>query len=280
MKRLLIVDGSNLLFQMFYGMPARIVNREGKAIHGTLGFVGALLKMVRMVVPDGVVVLFDGEYVSERSEIDSDYKSNRTDYSQMEEEETPFSQLPDIYAALDVLRIRHAETTVCETDDWIAGYARRYGGDKEIVIASQDSDFFQLIADRVNVLRYRGKNSVLCDSNHIAEKLGIRPEQYADFKSMVGDTADHIRGADKIGPKTAAQLLRQFGCLEGILNAVQQVQKPSVRNSLIENADRLRRNYRMIYLDGTQEVPYGIEELVWSDAGMTTREVLHLVGIQ
>lgn len=280
MKRLLIVDGSNLLFQMFYGMPARIVNREGKAIHGTLGFVGALLKMVRMVVPDGVVVLFDGEYVSERSEIDSDYKSNRTDYSQMEEEETPFSQLPDIYAALDVLRIRHAETTVCETDDWIAGYARRYGGDKEIVIASQDSDFFQLIADRVNVLRYRGKNSVLCDSNYIAEKLGIRPEQYADFKSMVGDTADHIRGADKIGPKTAAQLLQQFGCLEGVLNGVQQVQKPSVRNSLIENADRLRRNYRMIYLDGTQEVPYGIEELVWSDAGMTTREVLHLVGIQ
>lgn len=280
MKRLLIVDGSNLLFQMFYGMPARIVNREGKAIHGTLGFVGALLKMVRMVVPDGVVVLFDGEYVSERSEIDSDYKSNRTDYSQMEEEETPFSQLPDIYAALDVLRIRHAETTVCETDDWIAGYARRYGGDKEIVIASQDSDFFQLIADRVNVLRYRGKNSVLCDSNYIAEKLGIRPEQYADFKSMVGDTADHIRGADKIGPKTAAQLLRQFGCLEGILNAVQQVQKPSVRNSLIENADRLRRNYRMIYLDGTQELPYGIEELTWSDSGMTTREVLHLARIQ
>lgn len=280
MKRLLIVDGSNLLFQMFYGMPARIVNREGKAIHGTLGFVGALLKMIRMVVPDGVVVLFDGEYVSERREIDSEYKANRTDYSQMEEEETPFSQLPDIYAALDVLQIRHAETTVCETDDWIAGYSRRYGGDKEIVIASQDSDFFQLIADRVNVLRYRGKNSVLCDSNYIAEKLGIRPEQYADYKSLVGDTADHIRGADKIGPKTAAQLLRQFDCLEGVLNGVQQVQKLSVRNSLIENADRLRRNYRMIYLDGTQELPYGIEELVWSDSGMTTGEVLHLAGIQ
>lgn len=280
MKRLLIVDGSNLLFQMFYGMPARIINREGKAIQGTLGFVGALLKMIRMVQPDGVAVFFDGEYTSERSELDGDYKANRPDYSQMAEEETPFSQLPDIYAALDVLKICHAETTVCETDDWIAGYARQCGEEMELVIASQDSDFFQLITDRVRVLRYRGKNSVLCDPNYIREKLGISPEQYADYKALVGDTADNIRGADKIGPKTASQLLRQFGCLEDILNGAQQVQKPSVRVSLIENTARLRQNYRLIYLDGKHNLPFKVDELAWSDPGMMTGEVLHLIGIQ
>ena len=72
MDRLLLVDGSNLLFQMFYGMPARIVNPDGKAIQGTLGFVGALLKMVRLVKPTHIAVLFDGEYASQRRELDED----------------------------------------------------------------------------------------------------------------------------------------------------------------------------------------------------------------
>ena len=280
MKRLLIVDGSNLLFQMFFGMPARIVNRDGKAIQGTLGFVGALLKIIRMTAPDGVVVLFDGEYAGERRELDADYKGNRPDYSQIAAEETPFSQLPDVYAALDVLKIRHAETTVCETDDWIAAYARRFGGEMEIVIASQDSDFFQLITDRVRVLRYRGKNSVLCDSEYIREKLGIRPEQYADYKALVGDHADNIRGADKIGPKTAAQLLQQFDSLEEMLCKAQQVQKPSVRASLTENARRLRLNYRLIELDGRHDVPFQPQELCWTDTGLTTGEVLRAIGLQ
>ena len=89
--RLLIVDGSNLLFQMFYGMPARILNKDGKPIQGTLGFVGALLKIVRRVQPTHLVVLFDGECQNERTALDADYKANRPDFSEMAEEDTPFS---------------------------------------------------------------------------------------------------------------------------------------------------------------------------------------------
>ena len=127
-NRLLIVDGSNLLFQMFFGMPARIVNRQGKAIQGTLGFVGALLKIIRRTRPTHVVVLFDGEHESVRAQLNADYKANRADYSQTPEEETPFSQLPDVYAALGYLGIRYAETETCEADDWIAGYALTCAG--------------------------------------------------------------------------------------------------------------------------------------------------------
>ena len=108
MNRFLIVDGSNLLFQMFFGMPARIVNKQGKAIHGTLGFVGALLKIIRRVEPTHMTVLFDGEHENDRSELNVDYKANRVDYSQGPEEETPFSQLPDVYTALDYLDIKFA----------------------------------------------------------------------------------------------------------------------------------------------------------------------------
>ena len=80
MNRFLIVDGSNLLFQMFFGMPARIVNEQGKPIQGTLGFIGALLKIIRKTEPTHIVILFDGEHENGRLALDSDYKANRADY--------------------------------------------------------------------------------------------------------------------------------------------------------------------------------------------------------
>ena len=73
MDKLLIIDGSNLLFQMFYGMPARIVNRDGKAIQGTLGFVGAAIKMIKMTAPTHLVALFDGEQQNSRTELLAEY---------------------------------------------------------------------------------------------------------------------------------------------------------------------------------------------------------------
>ena len=186
----MVVDGSNLLFQMFFGMPARIVNREGKAIHGTLGFVGALLRIIRRVDPTHVAVLFDGECRNARKDLDEDYKANRPGWE--EGEDTPFQQLPDIYMALDYLGICHRETETCEADDWIAGYALQWEGNT--VIASFDSDYFQLLSNRVQVLRYRGEKTVLCNPKWLQEKYGILPEQYATFKSLTGDTADNIRG--------------------------------------------------------------------------------------
>ena len=283
MKKLLLVDGSNLLFQMFFGMPARIINEQGKAIQGTLGFVGALLKIIKMIKPTHVAVLFDGETHNPRKDVDGEYKANREDYSDVAEEENPFSQLPDIYASLDFLGICHAETTDCETDDWMAGYVYNFGRTEdalEIVISSFDSDFFQLISDKVTVLRYRGDNSVICDKAYLQDKLGVTPEQYADFKSLTGDSADNIKGADKVGPKTAAQLVNEFGNLEEILARAEEIKKPSVRKSILQDADRLRKNYRLIKLDGVKNVPFELNEMTWKDSGVTTTEVLRGIGLK
>ena len=297
MKKLLLVDGSNLLFQMFFGMPARIINEQGKAIQGTLGFVGALLKIIRKVEPTHVAVLFDGESHNPRTDLDEDYKANREDYIQVAEEDNPFSQLSDIYAALDFLGICHAETTDCETDDWIAGYARKYADSigmsgkgevtescvqepLEIVISSFDSDFFQLISDKVTILRYRGENSVLCNEAYLKEKLGIEPCCYADFKSLTGDTADNIKGADKVGPKTAAQLVNEFGTLEQIIAHAEEIIKPSIKESVLRNAERLRKNYQLIKLEGTKELPFLLKELEYCYSGMTTTEVLKGIGLK
>ena len=282
MKKILIVDGSNLLFQMFFGIPTRIINHEGKAIQGTLGFVGALIKIIRKTDPTHIAVLFDGECQNARKELNADYKANRVDYSEVAEEENPFSQLPDIYAALDYLKIKHMETSTCETDDWIAGYSLTYGQDSEteMVISSFDSDFFQLITEKVSVLRYRGDNTVICTPAYMKEKFGVDPAQYADFKSLVGDTADNIKGADKVGPKTAALLLEGFGTLEGILENTESIKKPSVRESILRDAERLRTNYRLIKLENKVELPFTLDELEYCYGGVTTNEVLKGIGLR
>lgn len=280
MKRLLIVDGSNLLFQMFFGMPARIVNEQGKAIQGTLGFVGALLKIIRRVEPTHTVVFFDGEHENERCLVDDAYKANRVDYSQVSEEENPFSQLDDVYSALDFMGIKYAETTDCETDDLIGAYALSWGREIEVIISSFDSDFFQLITEKVSVLRYRGEKTVICTPEYIEEKYGITPGQYADFKSLTGDVSDNIKGADKVGLKTAALLLNEFSSLENILANTEDIKKPSVRESIAENAERLRRNYKIIKLGKAVTMPFDLQELEYDYAGITTTEVLKGIGLK
>ena len=280
MKKLLLVDGSNLLFQMFYGMPTRIVNSQGKAIQGTLGFVGALLKIIKMSRPTHLVVLFDGEHENSRSKLNPEYKSNRIDYSQVTEEENPFSQLQDIYAALDYMKIKHTESAEAETDDLIASYVYTYGHEQKVVIASFDSDFFQLISKNVSVLRYRGDKTYICDTGFVKEKYNILPFQYADFKSLTGDSSDNIKGADKVGPKTASILINTYGNLDNIFVNAHNIRKPSIRESIMQNIERLKTNYTLIKLDGKENLPFTISELLYDYNGATTYEVLQGIKLR
>ena len=280
MEKLLIIDGSNLLFQMFFGMPSRIVNAEGKAIQGTLGFVGALLKILRRVQPTHFLIIFDGQHENIRSEIDTDYKANRIDFSEVDEKENPYSQLPDVYKALEYLGVKYLETTTCESDDVIAGYALEYGNDHEIVISSLDSDFFQLVSENVSVLRYRGKKTIVCTPAYIREKFNISPSQYVDFKSLVGDTADNIKGVNKVGPKTAAMLLEEYGTLQSILENVDKITRPSIKDSISTNAERVKTNYKLIKLKRMKKLPFALCELEFEDQGILTNDVLKGIGLK
>lgn len=279
MDKLLLVDGSNLLFQMFYGMPARIKNKDGKSIHGVLGFVGALLKIIRMTSPTHIVVLFDGEHENERTDLNAEYKANRIDYSKVAEEENPFSQLADIYTALDYLGIKHAETTTCETDDWMAGYAFTYGQNMKIVISSFDSDYFQLITDNVSVLRYRGIRTSIYNQDFILKLFGIFPSQYADFKALVGDKSDNIKGVENVGLKTAALLLRKYTTLENVLANAEQIERLTIRNSIIAAAERVRTNYKLIKLKNGAELPFRLDEFACNVFECTTNEILKGINL-
>ncbi len=278
MNRLLIVDGHNLLFQMFFGMPSRIIGAKGQAIQGVIGFVGAINRIADTYQPTHLLVMFDGEKHNPRKDMLEEYKANRIDYSEVPEEENPFSQLPLVYEALDYMGIKHTETTVCETDDVIAAYAVKYGEEDEVIISSFDSDYFQLINEKVKVLRYRGASSIFCDEEYIKGKYGIPPSLYLDYKCLVGDTSDNISGIRGVGPKTAAKLVNAFGNLDSILERSAEIGSEKIRNAIQGGIDVLKRNMALISLNGDAELPFTLEEIEFINPHIRTMDVIRGIG--
>lgn len=276
MQKLLLVDGSNLLFQMFYGMPSRIINKEGKPIQGILGFVGAIKKIIDTLQPTHICVLFDGEHENPRSILYEEYKQNRIDYSSMPLEDTPFSQLPGIFKALAYLKIPYKELTDFETDDYIASYVNRYRSKMEIVIASWDSDYFSLINERVKIFRYRGKKSYLCDEKYINSTLHITPDKYIFFKSLVGDKADNIKGIHKIGPVIAAKLVNSYSSVK---NLYQNINTCRYQNLLKDAKEQLQLNEKLISFNLIDELPFSLKELKFTPFKEKTIDVLKQIKI-
>ena len=276
MERLLLVDGSNLLFQMFYGMPSRIINKEGKPIQGILGFVGALRKIITATTPTHICVLFDGEHENPRSTLYEDYKSNRIDYSTMPLEDTPFSQLSDIYKALEYLKIPFKEIQDFETDDYIASYTKTYQTQMEIFIASWDSDYFSLINDKVQIYRYRGKSSYICDKQYLKDKLHITPEKYIFYKSLVGDSADNIKGVHKIGSVTAIKIVNSYSSIEELYNNLDTCK---YQNLLKDAKEKLLLNEKLISFNTIENLPFSITDLKCTSSVENTIEVLKKIGI-
>lgn len=279
MNRLLIVDGMNLHFQMFFGMPRKIYNENGIGIWGVIGFVGALNKLINLTEPTHIAIIFDGEGHNPRCDVLEEYKANRPDYSEMGEEENPFIQLPLVYRAIEAMGIHFSEVHGCECDDVIASYAKRFGKELQVVISSFDSDYFQLITDNVRVVRYRGLSSVICDKNYVRERYGIAPEYYADWKSLVGDTADNIKGIKGVGPKTATRLISEYGTLSEILANVEEIQPEKLREKISDGKEILLRNYSLIRLDDTSVLPFEIEELEYTAERIRTMDVLRKIEL-
>ncbi len=277
-EKMLLIDGHNLLFQMFYGMPNRILGKDGTPIQGVIGFVGAVNRLITMVAPDRVAVLFDREQPNPRQELLPQYKANRADYSQVSEAENPFSQLPDIYRALTYMGIAHTEVAVWETDDAMAAYCIKYAGRYSLWISSYDSDLFQLVRPDVQIIRYRGRASTVWDEGSVAARFGVAPEQYPAYKALVGDPSDNIPGIFGVGPKTAAALLGQFGSLEALLAHPEEITRPKIREQVLENRAALRDAYRVIRLDDRADIPIPPEAMGGFARNLKTMAVLEKIG--
>lgn len=259
--RLLLIDGHNLLFRMFYGMPDNFYTADGVKYNALYGFVCAMEKVMRMVQPTHVFVSFDSPDCGDRRELDEAYKANRPDYSEMAPEECPFTQLPAIYAALGRMNIPYAEIHGCEADDVIASYAVKYAGEYDVMIMSTDRDYWQLVSEKVSILNYHGYDSTLVTPQTVRQKYGVEPAQFADWKCLVGDKSDNIVGVPGVGPKNAAALLGTFGSLEYLMEHTDGIPRPAIRRAVEEAKERLLLNRKLILLDGNAPLPLPAEEL-------------------
>lgn len=248
-ERLLLVDGHGLLYRMFFGMPNKILGVNDIPIQGVVGFVGALIRALNFTKPQYVLIVFDSENMNFRDELDNEYKQNRIrDFSNVEDDKNPFTQLPMIKLALETMGLRYCEIDTFEADDVIASYTFHYQEQLDISIFTSDSDFYQVVNHGVHIFNYRGKNSFYIDEDDVSRKLGILPAQVPDFKSLTGDSSDNIKGVPGIGIKTAQYLLTEYVDIEGIYSSIEKVKSNKIRNSLIEWEDRVRHNYTLIKL--------------------------------
>lgn len=278
-ERLLLIDGHHLLFQMFCGMPSKIHSADGRDIRTVIGFVGAVGKLIRMIRPSHIAVIFDSKTHNPRCDLLEEYKANRPDFSDLPEEENPFSFLPDIYRALDFMGIRHAEAVECECDDIIASYALLLSRDMEICISSHDSDYFQLISPRVKIIRYRGDSSAICDGEYIQKRFGVPPALYADAKSLFGDSSDNIRGVRGIGVRTAAKLVLACGGVERMLRDTSVIENDRLRVLIEEHREQIKRNLSLIKLDSHAPLPFRLCELKYGGRELKTMDIVRSIGL-
>ena len=201
---LVMVDGHNLLWRAAFGFPGRIKTREGIDRTGVFGFFALLRAALREVrPPPECIVCFDGEHgATERQRIDGRYKENRESA-----DKTPIESLPDTLDGLDRLGIRWFYRDDSEADDVIAAVIANEAP-RRIFIMSTDRDFYQIVGDTVYILNTRLKRgSQVIGPGEIAERYGVEPWQWCDYRALTPDASDRIAGVPGVGPVTAKGLL-------------------------------------------------------------------------
>src|SRR5262249_1297574 len=130
-----------------------------------------------------------------------------------------------------------------------------------VVIASSDKDFMQLLSDRIGMLNPNDKTEKVWGPEEVRARTGIEPNQVVDWLALIGDSVDNIPGVPGVGPKTATELLRQFGSLDALQDRLSEVKSDRLRANLTDAREALRRNQRLIRLRHEQP-PTGLEDLV------------------
>lgn len=242
-KRLLIVDGHAYAYRAFYAIR-QLSSPTGQPTNAIYGFIRMLTKMVATVKPSHVIIVWDGGLAEERMVLWPDYKKTR---AEMPESLTP--QLDEIAAYLKAASITSFCQTGVEADDWIAALCRQVSrAGAGVVIASADKDFMQLVDDKVGLLNPGDKPEKIWTATDVRNKLGVDPAQVVDYLSLIGDHVDNIPGVAGVGPKTAADLLGQFGTIDNLLARLDEVKSERIRQSLRQSQEAVRRNQSLIRL--------------------------------
>src|ERR1043166_8771070 len=228
--KLFIIDGSNNVYRSYFAIRG-LTNSAGLATNAVYGFTQMLRKLLKDHNPDSIAVAFDISGAKTRHEAYEDYKKDRRPMP-----DDLVVQMPLVNEVLDGFRIPVIGVEDWEADDLIGSLAcaaRDRGYD--VVIATSDKDFFQLVGDGISF--YHTGREVLYDAKGVAEAFGLPPEKVVDVMAIWGDAIDNIPGVPGIGEKGAKALISEYGSLEGVYENLDKL-KPAQRKKLEENRDK------------------------------------------
>jgi len=261
---LLIVDGHAFAYRAFFAIRS-LTAPDGAATNAIYGFIRALGRMQARVRPSHIAVVWDGGLAAERKALHPEYKAQRPEMPRDLEQ-----QLDPIVSYLRAAGIFSLLREGCEADDGIAALARQGAAEGlEVVIASSDKDFMQLVSPGVRLLNPQDKTDTLWGAEEVRAKTGVEPTQIVDWLSLVGDAVDNIPGVPGVGAKTARDLLRQFGSADALYQRLGEVSPERLRLSLQSSEEVVRRNQKLVRLNCEMPCEVSLEELACksSDAG-------------
>ncbi len=239
-NRFAIIDGSSYIFRAYYAIRG-LSNSKGLPTNAIFGFTNMLIKTIKDLEPEYLVVTFDSKAPTFRSDIYEKYKANRPPPPPDLEE-----QIKWIRKILDAWGIKVIEMPGYEADDIIATIVKKLKTKGiESVIVSGDKDLMQLIDDET--VMYDSMKDKIYEPQDVVEKFGVKPEQMLDFLAMAGDSIDNIPGIPGVGPKTASSLLKQYGSIEGIYEHIEEL-KPRLREKFLEHKEQLSISRELVRL--------------------------------
>ncbi len=242
-SRLLLVDGHAYAYRAFHAIR-QLSSPTGAPTNAIYGFIKVLAKMQVQLAPSHLLVVWDGGLAAERMAALPEYKSQRPPMPDSLEK-----QIAALNRYLDAANIAKSCQEGVEADDWIASMARQgVVAGLAVVIASSDKDFLQLVSPRVGLLNSNDKSEKIWTAEDVRAKTGVAPEQIVDWLSLIGDSVDNIAGVPGVGPKTAADLLRQFGTVEALFQRLEEVKSERLRANLESSLKVVRRNQQLIRL--------------------------------
>src|ERR1700680_1631433 len=250
---LFIIDGSNNVYRSYFAIRG-LTNSSGLATNAVYGFTQTLRKRLKDHDPDCIAVAFDVGTSKTRHEAFADYKKDRRPMP-----DDLSVQIPLVYEVLDGFRIPVIGVEDWEADDLIGSLAcvardRGY----EVVIATSDKDFFQLVGDGIRF--YHTGREVLYDAKGVGETFGLPPEKVVEVIAIWGDAIDNIPGVPGIGEKGAKALITQFGSLESVYDHLDDL-KPAQRKKLEENREKAFLSRDLARINCDLEVDLDFESL-------------------
>jgi len=253
-KEIFLIDGSSFIFRAFFAIP-HLSSHRGVPTNAVYGVVNMILKVMKEFSPEYLSVVMDSKGKTRRHEVYKEYKATRPSLP-----DELRVQIPYIEKIIPALGIPVLRFEGYEADDVIATVAKKFSGKGYgVIVIGADKDLYQIIDE--NVKLYDPMRDRWIDEEYVIEKFGVSPREIVDFIALIGDSIDNIPGVPGIGEKTAQELIKKFGSLEGIYASLSQIDKKGLVEKLLAHRDSAFISRGLVKLETDLPLNIEIEDL-------------------